>query len=135
MVFVLDLLSALFAVLAAGAWTYSSMVKGYPTANPGPKPAGPSYPTPQLGMGRDRKGHQYELFATLRLQSKWSGYAALLAAAAALFQAAVVMAPFFLNPREGALPRVKFVPKVLNFEGQPNPSYSSHLPDPRLTRH
>ena len=97
MVFVFNLLSALFAVLAAGAWTYSSMVKGYPTANPEPRPPGPSYPTPQLGMGRDRRGHQYELCATLRLQSKWSGYAALLAAAAALFQAAVAMTPFFLN--------------------------------------
>lgn len=97
MVFVFNLLSALFAVLAAGAWTYSSMVKGYPTANPEPRPPEPSYPTPQLGMGRDRRGHQYELCATLRLQSKWSGYAALLAAAAALFQAAVAMTPFFLN--------------------------------------
>ncbi|MFZ1078631.1 MAG: hypothetical protein WAN31_02955 [Methylovirgula sp.] len=46
-------------------------------------------------MGRDRKGRQYELFATLRLQSKWSGYAALLAAAAALFQAAVAITQFF----------------------------------------
>ena len=98
MVFVFNLLSALFAVLAASAWIYSSMVKGYPTASPEPRQPGPSYPTPQLGMGRDKMGHQYELFATLRLQSKWNGYAALLAAAAALFQAAVAMTPFFSNP-------------------------------------
>lgn len=96
--FVFNLLSALLAVLAAGAWTYSSVVKGYPTTNPEPKPPGPSYPTPQLGMGRDKKGCQYELFATLQLQSKWNGYAALLAAAAAIFQAAAAMLSFFSNP-------------------------------------
>ncbi|MGC1108570.1 MAG: hypothetical protein WA870_01740 [Methylovirgula sp.] len=95
MVFVFNLLSALFAGLAAIAWIYSSMAKEYPTDSPEPRPPGPSYPTPQLGMGRDRKGRQYELFATLRLQSKWSGYAALLAAAAALFQAAVAITQFF----------------------------------------
>jgi hypothetical protein len=95
MVFVFNLLSAVFAVLAASTWIYSSMVKGYPADNPEPRPPGASYPTPQLGMGRDRKGLQYELFATLRLQSNWNGYAALLAAAAALFQAIAVMMPFF----------------------------------------
>jgi hypothetical protein len=87
------------------------MVKGYPTDSPEPRSPGPSYPTPQLGMGRDRKGLQYELFATLRLQSKWNGYAALLAAAAALFQAAaMMMMPFWraaLVPelRKWGLPR------------------------------
>lgn len=71
MVSMFNLLSALFAGLAAIAWIYSSMAKGYPTDSTEPRPPGPSYPTPQSGMGRDSKGRQYELFATLRLQSKW----------------------------------------------------------------
>ena len=91
--FVFNLVSALFALLAAGAWVYSSSVKGYPTATPEPRGPGPSYATPQLGMGRDRNGRQYELTATLRLQSKWSGYAAWLAAVAALFQAVAQIMP------------------------------------------
>jgi hypothetical protein len=91
---VFNLLSALFAVLAAIAWIYSSMAKGYPNDRAEPRSPGPSYPTPKLGMGSDRNGRQYELFATLRLQSKWNGYAALLAAAAALFQAAAVITQF-----------------------------------------
>ena len=98
MILVLNLLSAGFAILAAGSWIYSSMVKGYPTDNPEPRPPGTSYPTPQLGMGRDRNGRQYELSATLRLQSKWNSYAAWLAAAAALCQALTVILPFFSKP-------------------------------------
>ena len=96
MAFVFNLLSAVFAVLAAGAWIYSSRVKGYPTENPEPRPPGPSYPTPQLRMGQDTRGRQFELFATLRLQSKWNGCAALLAAAAALLQSAAIAAPYLL---------------------------------------
>jgi hypothetical protein len=95
MAFVFNLLSAVFAILAACSWICSSMVKGYPTDSPQPRSPGPSYPTPQLGMGRDTKGRQFELFATLRLQSKWSGYAALLAATAALLQSAAAMTPLF----------------------------------------
>jgi hypothetical protein len=78
-VFVLNLLSASFAVLAAAAWINSSMVKGYPTDTQEPRPPGLSYPTSQLGFGRDRKGRQCEFFSTIRLQSKWNAYAALLA--------------------------------------------------------
>ena len=63
MVFVPNLLSASFAVLAAAAWINSLMVKGYPTDTQQPRPPGSSYPTPQLGFGRDRKGRQYEFFA------------------------------------------------------------------------
>ena len=97
MLFMLNLLSALFALLAAGAWVYSSVVKGYPTTVPEPRRPGSSYPTPQLGMGYDKSGRQIELTATLQLQSRWSGYAALLAAAAAVFQASATIAPLFLK--------------------------------------
>ena len=91
MVLGLNLLSAFFAVLAAVAWIRSTVVRGYPTDKPEPRPPGPSYPTPQIGFGLDKEGHQYGLFATIRLQSKWNSYAARLAAAAAVCQAAAVI--------------------------------------------
>jgi hypothetical protein len=93
MVFWFNLASGIFAILAAFAWIQSTWTKEYPTDSPEPRPPGSSYPAPQLAMGRDKKGRQYELFATLRLQSKWNGRAALLAAVAAFCQAAATMTP------------------------------------------
>lgn len=91
MVWALNLLSAIFALLAAGAWIRSTRVREYPTDKPEPRPPGSSYPTPQIGFGRDKEGRQYELFATIRLQSRWNAYAAWLAAAAAVCQAAAMI--------------------------------------------
>jgi hypothetical protein len=52
----LNLLSAIFALLAAGAWIRSTVVREYPTDKPEPRAPGASYPTPQIGFGRDREG-------------------------------------------------------------------------------
>jgi len=95
-IFALNLLSAFFAVLAALAWIFSARVRAYPIDDPEPRPPGPSYPTPKIGFGIDRMGRQYELFSTLRLQSKWSACAALLAAAAAISQASATVAQRFV---------------------------------------
>jgi hypothetical protein len=57
-----------------------------------PQPTG-LLPGPKLLYGMDAKGREVELIGTLKLQSKWNGYAARLAAAAAFFQSLALIAP------------------------------------------
>jgi hypothetical protein len=86
----LNALCAFFAVCAAIAWVISSRTKVIYTGQPSQLRAGqsrPMLPDPAFLYGLTRDGRQIDLMPTLRAQSKWNGYAAALAAAAALCQA------------------------------------------------
>lgn len=86
----LNIASAIFALLAAGAWAYSAYaVTIY--AGPFVKPEGARLPAPAFYYGLDRKGRQIDLIPTLIKQSKWSRNAAVLAAIAALCQGLVAI--------------------------------------------
>jgi hypothetical protein len=89
---VLNTISAILALLAAAAWIRSSRVVVIYDGGPVPRPPG-SLPRPALLYEMDAEGREVELIGTLRRQSKWNGYAAMLAAAAAFFQALVLIAP------------------------------------------
>lgn len=89
----LNIVSALLAIFAACAWIQSARAQVVYSGKPGFRPPGPSLPNPALLYGIDSKGRQIDLIPTLKEQSKWNRYAALLAAAAAFFQAAVALAP------------------------------------------
>lgn len=85
-----NIVSAIFALLAAGAWAYSAYAV---TIYTGPivKPDGARLPAPALFYGLDRKGCQIGLIPMLIKQSKWSRNAAILAAIAALSQGLVAI--------------------------------------------
>jgi hypothetical protein len=82
-------------LLAAAAWVWSSKVHALYLGGPIPSPGFGLLPRPKYFFGKDRKGQQIELIGTLELQSKWNGYAALLAAGAAVFQALSMLWPNF----------------------------------------
>ena len=84
---VLNTASALLALLAAIAWIRSSRVVVIYDGKPAIRPSGASLPSPALLYGVDKNGRQVDLIPTLKEQSKWNSYAALLAAGAAMFQA------------------------------------------------
>jgi hypothetical protein len=91
---ILNIFSALFAILAALAWIRSSRVRKFYAGGPIPRPPG-SLPQPALLLEMDAQGRQVELIGTLRRQSTWNGYAASLAAAAATFQALSIASAIF----------------------------------------
>ncbi len=83
----LNIASAIFALLAAGAWAYSACAVTIYEGAPIVKPEGARLPAPALFYGMDRKGRQIDLIPTLIKQSKWSRNAAILTAIAAVCQA------------------------------------------------
>lgn len=89
---VLNTISAILALLAAAAWVKSSRVVVIYDGGPVPRPPG-LLPQPAILFEKDAKGREVELIGTLKRQSRWNGYAARLAAAAAFFQALALIAP------------------------------------------
>lgn len=81
----LNIASAAFAFLAACAWAYSAYTTAI-YAGPTTRPPGTKLPSPALLYGVDAKEREIDLIPTLIKQSKWSRYAASLAAVAALCQ-------------------------------------------------
>lgn len=80
----IEIASAMAAVIAAGLWLYSAKVEVYAENQSSPRADN------LVIMKDDRK---YDVTGTAQEQSRWSAYAAIAAAAAALLQAAAIILP------------------------------------------
>jgi len=100
MLFCLNVISAVFALTAAGLWAWASVLRVLSDYS-GDVSEDAKYLNFRGGQGpisRDRDGKWVDVVATLRKQGRVNALAAASAALAALFQAAVVAAPLFMPP-------------------------------------
>lgn len=100
MLFYLNVISAVFALTAAGLWGWASVLRVLSDYS-GDIPADAKYLNFYGGQGpisRERDGKWVDVVATLRKQGRVNALAATSAAMAALFQAGVIAAPLFSPP-------------------------------------